>query len=206
MEKRKIILVGGGGHCKSCIDVIEKENRFLIAGILDKPHLIGETILGYPVIGSDELIEKLAKEDYCFLITVGQIKSTVIREKIYSIIKKADGQLPVIISPHAIVSKYADIQEGTIIMHNSLVNASAKIGKCCILNSASLIEHECEIGDFCHIATDTTINGAVSIGDYCFIGSKTVVNNNLKISSSVIVPSGSRISDDIDKAGVFKIS
>ena len=36
-KKDKIILIGGGGHCKSCIDVIEQEGRFTIAGIVDMP-------------------------------------------------------------------------------------------------------------------------------------------------------------------------
>jgi len=35
--KEKIILIGGGGHCKSCIDVIEQEGRFIIAGIVLAP-------------------------------------------------------------------------------------------------------------------------------------------------------------------------
>ncbi|MBI4309254.1 MAG: acetyltransferase, partial [Candidatus Omnitrophica bacterium] len=35
MVKKNLILIGGGGHCKSCIDVIESENKFKIAGIVD---------------------------------------------------------------------------------------------------------------------------------------------------------------------------
>jgi FlaA1/EpsC-like NDP-sugar epimerase len=45
MSKEKIILVGGGGHCRSVIDVIETENRYEIVGILDKPELVGQTFL-----------------------------------------------------------------------------------------------------------------------------------------------------------------
>ena len=30
----EIILIGGGSHCKSVIDVIEQENRFKIIGIV----------------------------------------------------------------------------------------------------------------------------------------------------------------------------
>ena len=37
--KPKIILIGGGGHCKSVIDVIEEENKYIIAGIVDKKEL-----------------------------------------------------------------------------------------------------------------------------------------------------------------------
>ena len=34
---KEIILIGGGGHCKSVIDVIELEGQFLIGGIVDRP-------------------------------------------------------------------------------------------------------------------------------------------------------------------------
>ena len=33
---KKIILIGGGGHALSCIDVIEHEKKFKIIGIIDK--------------------------------------------------------------------------------------------------------------------------------------------------------------------------
>ena len=33
---KQIILIGGGGHCKSCIDVIENGNKYKIRGIIDK--------------------------------------------------------------------------------------------------------------------------------------------------------------------------
>ena len=37
---QKLILLGGGGHCKSCIDVIEQESKYTIEGILDKKELL----------------------------------------------------------------------------------------------------------------------------------------------------------------------
>ena len=33
--KEKIVLIGGGGHCHSVIDVIEQENKYEIIGIID---------------------------------------------------------------------------------------------------------------------------------------------------------------------------
>ena len=52
----KIILIGGGGHCKSAIDVIEQEARFEIAGIIDKSELLGSKILGYPTFNKGKRI------------------------------------------------------------------------------------------------------------------------------------------------------
>ena len=58
MSDNKIILIGGGGHCKSCIEVIESKGDFVIAGIIDVKEKIGTSLLGYPVIGcDDDLVE-----------------------------------------------------------------------------------------------------------------------------------------------------
>ncbi len=39
MNKQNVILIGGGGHCKYSIDVIEQERRFSIVGIIDMPEI-----------------------------------------------------------------------------------------------------------------------------------------------------------------------
>ena len=39
-----LLLLGGGGHCKSCIEVIEAEANFTIAGILDAADKVGQDI------------------------------------------------------------------------------------------------------------------------------------------------------------------
>ena len=41
-----IILIGGGGHCRSAIDVIEQDSQFRIVGIIDKPEKLDTAILG----------------------------------------------------------------------------------------------------------------------------------------------------------------
>lgn len=198
-----IILIGGGGHCISCIDVIEKGGLFKITGILDLPDKVGQKILGYPIIGTDDDLVKFQPQCANFLITVGQINSYKLREKIYNEVKNAGGKLPVIISPLAYVSKHADISEGTIIMHNALVNASAKIGKACIINTKALIEHEAEIGDFCHISTSSIANGQVKVGKGCFIGSNTVIGNNIAIADNVVIAAGSQILRKIKLPGIY---
>ena len=45
-----IILLGSGGHCKSCIDVIEKSYSHKIKGIIDKYQLFKEKYKVYFII------------------------------------------------------------------------------------------------------------------------------------------------------------
>lgn len=203
MSKKPIILVGGGGHCISCIDVIELEGKYTIVGILDLPEKVGQKILDYEIIGTDDQIEYYVKECPDFLITVGQIKSATIRKQLYKKVKSVGGNLPVIKSPLAYVSKFATLNEGTIIMHHAVVNAKAKIGKGGIINSKAFIEHEATIGDFTHISTGTIINGQSNIGNQCFIGSNTVVSNNTAIVEETIIAAGSQVLKNIIEKGTY---
>ena len=198
-----IILIGGGGHCISCIDVIEKAGLYKILGILDLPEKKGEKILNYSVIGTDADIVDFVKKCPNFLITVGQINSSSIRRKIFENIVRAGGNLPSITSPLSHVSEYASIGKGTIIMHHVLINAGASVGDCSILNTKSLIEHEAVIGDFCHISTAAVINGQVNVGDNCFIGSNTVVANNTNINADTIIAAGSQVLRNIEIPGTY---
>jgi sugar O-acyltransferase (sialic acid O-acetyltransferase NeuD family) len=144
--KPKIILIGGGGHCKSSIDVIEQIGEFAIAGIVDKNQSI-ENLFGYPLLGNDENLSKL-KEIYEYaLITMGQINTPSIRMKLFEYTKSIGFKFPSIISNKAYVSKHAQISEGTIIMHGALINAGAVVGKNCIINTNALIEHDVIVGD-----------------------------------------------------------
>jgi len=181
MAKKPIVLIGGGGHCKSCIDVIETIDAFRIAGILDFSSNIGDKILGYPVIGSDDDIPRLIKEKSFFLITIGTIGKPDKRIELFQKVVNLGGILPKIISPNAYVSKHAKIGSGTIIMHHAMVNASADVGRNCIINTKALVEHDAVIGDHCHISTGSIINGGVSIGACSFFGSGAVSKQYITI-------------------------
>lgn len=194
----KIILIGGGGHCKSVIDVIEQENKFEIAGIIDKPELLNSKILGYPVIGNDSDLKNLAEKYHHAIITIGQIKHSSPRIKLYNLAIEAKFTLPSIISPHAYVSKHSLIGKGTVVMHRATINSNSIIGNNCIINSSSLIEHDVEIGDNCHISTGTIINGHSKIGNETFIGSGSVVKNSVYISKKKIINFGSVVSKDLE--------
>ncbi|MFO8090861.1 MAG: hypothetical protein R6U13_13555 [Desulfatiglandaceae bacterium] len=73
--KQSILLVGGGGHCKSCIDVIEQEGKYQIAGIVDLPEKQGQSVMGYAVLGTDGDLPELVRTYPNVLITLGQIKT-----------------------------------------------------------------------------------------------------------------------------------
>ncbi len=190
---KDIILIGGGGHCKSVIDVIEQEGRFKIAGIVDKPDLLGSNVLGYPVIGDDSDLASLANKYQHALIAVGQIKSPSLRIKLFNSAIEAGFILPSIISPNAYVSQHASIGSGTVVMHQALINANTTIGDNCIVNSKALVEHDCRISEHCHISTNATINGGVVVESKCFIGSGAITKELITIKKGSFIKAGSLV-------------
>ncbi len=188
MNERQLILLGGGGHCKSVIDAAESAG-YTILGILDKPELVGTRILDYEIIGVDDDIPQYV-DKAAFLITVGQIKSPAIRQKLDGLVKQAGGKLATIVASDAYVSKYATIGEGTVVLRKAFVNAGAKIGRNCIINTMANIEHDCEIGDFCHISTGVMVNGDTKVGKNSFVGSGSVLYNGIEVKEDSIIPAG----------------
>lgn len=199
-----LFLIGGGGHCKSCIDVIEAKDDFKIQGVVEAEDAAPNTELPYPVIGFDSQLEQLIKQTPHCLLTIGQIKNADTRRQIFEQLQLLGAKMPIILSPHAYVSSTARIGKGTIVMHQALINAFVRVGDNCIINSQALIEHDCVIGDHCHISTGAKINGGVSLGNGCFIGSGSVIKQGVSLADKVIIGANSTVLNNIYRPGVYK--
>ena len=199
----RLILIGGGGHCRSVIDVIEKEQKYSIRGILDKSFCNSEKVLGYSVLGGDDLIDTYISEDVAFLVTVGQIETSRMRKQLFEMCEKKGAQIGTVISPLAVRGKGSRIGIGTMCMHNSIVNSHAVVGRNCIINTNALVEHDSTVGDHTHISTGAIVNGSCTIGGDCFIGSGAVIINNVSICPGVVVGAGGVVLRDIDAPGVY---
>ena len=198
---KDLILIGGGGHCKSVLDAAESAG-YKILGILDMPEEVGKEVLSTQIIGTDDDIPAYVNKAE-FVIAVGFIKNPAVRIKLYNKVKEAGGKLATIIASSAYVSKYAEIGEGTVVLHQSFVNAGAKVGKNVILNTATNIEHDAVIGDHCHISTGTMVNGDCKVGNNCFVGSQSVLANGITIGDDIIVGAGSLVRKSISEKGIY---
>jgi sugar O-acyltransferase (sialic acid O-acetyltransferase NeuD family) len=198
---KQLILIGGGGHCKSLIDVAENAG-YNILGVLDMPEDIGKGILSTKVIGTDDDIPAYVDKAE-FIISVGFIKNPSTRIRLFNRVKAAGGKLATIIAPSAYVSKYATIGEGTVVMHHAVVNPGVKIGDNVILNTFAEISHDSVIGNQCHISTGAIVNGNCIIGDNCFIGSQSVLVNGITVGDNIIVGAGSLVRKNINVKGIY---
>lgn len=196
MSREPLLLVGAGGHARACVDVIEAEGRFVVAGFIDQSVPIGSKVLGYEVLGNDDTLPDLVRRFENVLIAVGYVSTPAPRVRLHTLVRDLGARMPVIVAPRAHVSRHATVGDGTIVLHGAVVNAGARIGRNCIVNTLALIEHDTEVGDDCHVATTAAVNSGVRIGDRSFIGSGAAVRQCLRIGADCFIGMGEVIVRD----------
>lgn len=199
-----IVLLGAGGHCQSCIDVIEAEGRCRVAALVDLPANLGQKISGYTVEYTDSDLPTLLAQYQNALVTIGQIKNAALRIKLFQTLLDLKASLPSPISPLAYVSKSASLGRGSIVMHHALLNCGARVGQNCIINSKALLEHGSAVGDHCHISTAAVLNGEVVVENACFVGSNATIAQGVRIGHTSLVAAGAIVMRDVPPRTVVK--
>ena len=197
--KHKIVLIGGGGHCKSVVNTIYRSGNYDDMVITDPAAGQIKSVLGIPVVGDDSALPELRERGYhAAFITVGSIKSTALRRLLYEKAVRLGFYIPCIVDPSAQVSGYARLEEGVFVGQNAVINAEAHIGKLAIVNTGAIIEHECQIGEFSHVAVGAKLCGGVSVGSDSLIGAGAVVIQGVHIGSGALVGVGSVVLKNIE--------
>lgn len=196
MGEKKILLLGGGGHCRSVLDCLLSTGKYGKIGIIDYDRLA--SALGVDVIGTDDDLPLLLQEGWSdAFITVGSVGHTTLRRKLFSLIKELGFSIPSIIDPTAVIARGTTICDGSFIGKRAVVNTGTKIGECTIINSGAIIEHDCKIDEFAHISPGATLCGQVIVGKDSHIGAGTVVRQGICIGSKTLVGAGSVVVKDI---------
>lgn len=199
---KQLLLVGGGGHCKSVIDaLLTRDNEFDKIGIVDIEEKVGTFISGVEVIGVDSDLEDLYSQGYKYaFVTLGSVGIPDKRTKIFEKLKKIGFEFPNIIDKSSTIGKDVCLSEGIFIGKNVIINTESKIGSYVIINTGAIIEHECKIGDFVHIAPGSVICGNVSIGDRTHIGANATLIQGIKVGANVVVGAGSTIIKNVEES------
>lgn len=192
--KKKLVLIGGGGHGESVIDSIRSTLEYEIIGILDQKLQAGTSVSGIPVLGTDEMLPALFHQGISYgVIGVGSLGDPRIRIQIYEALKSIGLVIPNIVDKSAVLSQGILMGEGSFIGKGAVIGPGAVLGKGCIINTGAILEHGTSIGDFVHIAPGSVLCGNVSVGDYTHIGAGTTIIQNITIGSNTMIGAGSLV-------------
>ena len=129
----------------------------------------GESDHGYPVLGSfDDLLSAPSLEGRRFMLTMGDNQ---IRAELSLRIREKGGEVPTIIHPTAVISRFASISSvGVYISPFTYVQADTAIDSNTVLLSHVNISHTTHIGKNCFIAGASVVGAYTNVGDNVFIG------------------------------------
>jgi len=196
--KKKIVLIGGGGHCKSVVNTIYRSGFYDEIVIIDKNYPQIRDVLGIPVVGNDTKLPELRNWGFQdAFISIGSIKSVVTRRLLYEKAVCLGFCIPCIVDLSAQVSKYAKLGAGVFVGQSAVINADAQVDKMGIINTGAIIEHECTIGEYSHVSVGAKVCGNVWIGKDSLIGAGAVVIQGVHIGSKVLVGAGSVVLGDV---------
>ncbi len=195
---KKILLIGGGGHCESVLDSITELGTYTDIGIIDNEKPLGSLMAGGRLAGRDDDLPALFAAGFrTAFVTIGSTGNTGPRINIFKLLWQIGFETPNIIDASAVVSKNAEFATGIYVGKNAVVNAGATIGSGVIINTGAIVEHGSTVGDYTHIATGAILCGQVVVGEGTHIGAGSVIRQRVNIGSDTTIGMGSVVLKDI---------
>ena len=189
-----IVIIGSSGHAKVIIDIVQQEGKYNVAGLLDRFRDVGETVLGYPVLGKEEDLPELIKT-HALKGAIVAIGDNFVRSKVTARIKEISPNLPFVsaVHPKSSIAMEVSVGEGSVVMAGVSINPCSSIGRFCILNTNSSLDHDSILEDFASLAPGATTGGNCRIGQYSAISIGAVLIHGIHVGEHTVVGAGSLV-------------
>ena len=195
---KNIVLIGGGNQAHYTIDIVNKEGKYKIVGIIDSEHEIGVNRFGYQVLGRQEDIKSLIDE-YAIDGGIISVGDNWIRSHIATGILaiKPDFNFVNAIHPSVVIGENVEIGAGVVVMAGVIINPKAKIGNFAFLATGAQIEHDCIIEDFASVSAGSIMGGYVHIKKYAAVTLGVTIVDRVSIGENSVIGSGSLVTKSI---------
>ena len=205
-NEKKIIVVGGGGHGKVCIEILKMRNDYKIVGVVDSLQPVGSEILGVKVVGDHSILKDLKDAGVDYAINgVGSALDIAVRRDLYNSIRAIGFKMPNLIHPSACIDESVILGDGNQIMMGSCIGAGVILENNCIVNTGAIISHDSVLKNHAHIAPGAILGGGVIIGELCLVGMGVTIFMGIKLGDRSIVSNGANIFRDVACDEIIKV-
>jgi sugar O-acyltransferase (sialic acid O-acetyltransferase NeuD family) len=191
---KNIVLFGGGNQAHYTIDIIEKEGKYHIVGIIDSVHDVGSERFGYKILGRMDSLKEIIDE-YSIHGGVISIGDNGTRYLVYNQIIKSIPNFNFInaIHPSVTIGNTTELGVGIVAMAGCIFNPKAKIGNFTFFATGAQVEHDNVINDFASISAGSITGGYVTLGKFSAITLGVTVLDRIEIGENTVVGAGSLV-------------
>lgn len=193
-KKKRMVLVGAGGHARVVADVIRAGGNYDIIGATSREQE-GDAVGWINIIGDDTVLPDIYESGvrHAF-IAIGDNRT---RKALTQNISSMGFTLISIISHNAYIASSVAVGAGTIVMPGAVIQPGVQLGEGVVVNTGTTVDHESVMGDFCHAAPGCNMAGNVIVGEGTFLGVGTKVIDNVTIGCWSIIGAGAVVVGDI---------
>ena len=194
MTRKRILLLGAGGHGKAIADLLLAGGSYDIAGFVDAAPKASQ-VLGLPVLGDESRLTALASQG--ITLAHAAVGHNAQRLAAASRLRAVGFALPSLIHPAALIGRGARIGDGAAILARAVIGPEAEIGPLALINTGAIVEHDCLVAEAAHIGPGVVLAGGVRIGAGALIGAGAAVRPGISIGAGAVIAAGAAVVEDI---------
>jgi sugar O-acyltransferase (sialic acid O-acetyltransferase NeuD family) len=200
----EIILIGGGGHAKVVIDILEERGDYNILGIIAKNKGDGIGIGGYQILGNDNDLQELFNKGVKFAaMGVGGYTNNTLRKRIYEDLKRIGFQVISAIHPTASISRTVLMGEGNVVFSGVVIGPYVRLGNNIIVATGSTIDHDSVLKDHSLISAGVTVGAETQIEEGALLALGSKIISGITICKGALIGAGAVITRNISEPGTY---
>lgn len=193
---KQVFLLGGGGHGRVVLDAL-LSSGVNVAGVLDPDLKVGDQVFGVPVMGGDELLDRVAPTDVLLVNGLGANPCVRSRKRLFETLKARGFSFDAVRHPSAVIGPECDLGESSQIMAGAVLQNRVRIGDNAVINTRASVDHDCVIGAHTFVSPGVVLSGDVLVGESAFIGAGAVVLPGIQIGANAVVGAGAVVTKAI---------
>jgi sugar O-acyltransferase (sialic acid O-acetyltransferase NeuD family) len=203
MLDNRIVIYGGGGHGRSLLDLLARDTRYRVAGVIDDELTPGTRVGSLAVLGPRSALAELAAEGVRLAANgVGGVRSIADRVDAFRALAEAGFAFPALVHRAAIVEGSAAIEDGAQILANAYVGSACRVARGAIVNTAAVLSHDCVVGEYAHVAPAAVLAGGVDVGARTLVGMGVLVALGVRIGADARIGNGAIVNADVQSGAV----
>lgn len=187
MKRRRLLVVGAGGHGRSIAEAAELSGQFDVVGFLDDALPSGATVVGTSVLGPVERMVDLHETCALAIVAIG---NNTARERLIQQLLQARYELASVIHPRACVSPSALVGAGAAVMAGAVVGTEARMGMGVIVNCGAVVDHHAVVEDFGHLGVNACMAGGTVLGRGAWMQAGSVLGYGVHVPPAAVLAPG----------------